>query len=270
MNWFDTAEAYGQGQSERTLAHALQSAGKSDGEVIIATKWWPMFRFASSIKNTIEDRLSCLENFSIDLHQVHQPFSFSAVPSEMEAMADLVAAGKIRAIGVSNFSASDMGRADRALHRRGLFLASNQVKYSLLDRRIESNGILATAKALDITLIAYSPLEQGLLTGKFHRNPDLLKELSGLRKWMPSFRTRKIKRSLPLIEALEEIGAAHGVTPANVALNWLVHFHGETIVAIPGATKVKQAADNVAALNFELSPKELSRIDQLSREFRYG
>jgi aryl-alcohol dehydrogenase-like predicted oxidoreductase len=265
INWFDTAEAYGNGRSERGLARALSAAGKADGDVVVATKWRPMMRTAGSIRATIEQRLGNLSPFSIDLHQIHNPASFSSVDSEMNAMADLAEAGEIRAVGVSNFSAAQMKRAHEALTRRGLSLASNQVKYSLLDRRIERNGVLEAARDLGVTIIAYSPLEMGLLSGKFHRDPNLLRRRPIGRRF--SLR-RKIERSRAVVGVLEEIASAHGVVPAQVALNWLVNCQGETVVAIPGASKPAQAEESAGALTFTLTPDEMERIDQPTRQFR--
>ena len=265
INWFDTAEAYGGGRSERALARALGAAGKHNRDVMIATKWQPVLRRASSIGRTIDQRLRNLSPFGIDLHQVHNPASFSSVEAEMEAMADLVLEGKSRAVGVSNFSAARMRRAHTALARRGIPLASNQVKYSLLDRRIEANGVLDAATELGVTIIAYSPLEMGLLTGKFHRDAVLLKSRPIGRRF--SLR-RKIERSRPLVAALEEIAAGHGVTPAQVALNWLVNAHGDTVVAIPGASKPAHAQESAGAMAFSLSDGELSRLGDLTRSFR--
>jgi aryl-alcohol dehydrogenase-like predicted oxidoreductase len=177
INWFDTAEIYGNGASEKALAAALKDIGKKPGEIIVATKWWPMFRFASNIAKTIDQRIAALAPYPIDLYQVHQPWGFSNEKAEMEAMARLVKEQKIRYVGVSNFSAAKMRSAWEALQKHGIQLVSNQVRYSLLDRKIESNGILQTAKELGITIIAYSPLAQGLVTGKFHDNPELLKNI---------------------------------------------------------------------------------------------
>ena len=265
INWFDTAEAYGKGRSEQALSRALAANGRKDGEVVVATKWWPLLRTAASIGETIEERLRCLGGFSIDLHQVHQPFSFSSVEAEMEAMAALVAAKKIRAVGVSNFSAAKMRRAHSALARHGIPLASNQVRYSLVDRKIETNGILDAAKELGVTIIAYSPLEQGILSGKFHDDPGLIKKSPGPRKWMPAFRAKGLARSRPLVEELKKIAAAHGVTATQVALAWLVTFHGDTVVAIPGASRRRHVEENVGAMKLSLSQLELRRIDALSR-----
>jgi aryl-alcohol dehydrogenase-like predicted oxidoreductase len=262
INWVDTAELYGFGRSERGVARALVRAGKADGDVVIATKWNPLFRTARSIRKTIGERLRCLKPFSIDLHQVHLPLSLSIVESEMNAMADLIEARKIRAAGVSNFSARQMRRAHGALVKRGFALASNQVKYNVLDRRIEGNGILDAARELGITIIAYSPLEMGLLTGKFHKDPALLQS----RPFGRRIRLRRrMEKSRPLIEALERIAAAHGVSASQIALNWLVNFHGEMVVAIPGASTVRHARESAAAMDFTLSPEEMEQIDTLSR-----
>lgn len=265
VNWFDTAELYGFGRSEVGLARGLKLAGKADGDVVIATKWNPLLRTAASIKKTIGERQRCLEPFSIDLHQVHFPASFSSTEAEMNAMAELAEKGAIRAIGVSNFDVRRMRRAHQALSRRNLTLASNQVKYSVMDRRIETNGVLETAKELGITIIAYSPLEMGLLTGKFHKDPDLLSS----RPFGRRIRLRRlIEKSRRLISTLEEIAAPHGVSVAQVALAWLVNFHGATVVTIAGASKVHHARESAGAMAFVLSEDEMARIDETSRPFR--
>ncbi|MCB9154005.1 MAG: aldo/keto reductase [Caldilineae bacterium] len=262
ITWFDTAEMYGMGESERSLAAALHTAGKSDDDVVVATKWLPLLRTAGNIPKTIDDRLRELDGYSIDLYQVHQPWSFSSPEEEMNAMADLVEAGKIRSVGVSNFGPQAMRRASRALRQRGLTLASNQVKYSLLDRKIEHDGTLDTARELGATIIAYTPLESGLLTGKYHQPGDPQSGALAWRKWMIR---RNLERTRPLIEALEEIGRQHDATPAQVALNWLINFHGDLVVVIPGATKVYQAQQNAGAMAFRLSDAEMARLDELSR-----
>ena len=261
INWFDTAEAYGGGRSERALAHALGAAGKRPGDVVIATKWQPVLRRARSIRRTIDRRIDSLAPFGIDLHQVHNPASFSSVEAEMDAMAALVRDGKIRAVGVSNFSADRMRRAHAALAKHGIPLASNQVKYNLLDRTIERNGVLAAAKELGVTIIAYSPLEMGLLSGKFHRDPGLLKRLPLGRRFMLR---RKVARSRPIVAAIEEVAGVHGVTPSQVALSWLVTANGETVVAIPGASRPEQARESAGAMQLALTPQELAALDRAS------
>ncbi len=265
INWFDTAELYGSGVSERSLAEGLTSAGKHPGEVIIATKWWPLLRTAGNIPQSITDRLRFLEGFPIDLYYVHQPYSFSSPEAEMNAMADLVEAGKIRSVGISNFRPDRMRRAHAALQKRGLPLATNQVRYSLLDRKIEVDGTLETARELGVTITAYTPLASGLLTGKYHKNPALLKNKSFY--WRSRIQ-RQLEASRPLVAALEEIALKYQATAAQVALNWLIWYNGEMVVTIPGATKTQQAADNAGAMRFKLSDDELARLDELSRSFR--
>jgi aryl-alcohol dehydrogenase-like predicted oxidoreductase len=262
INWFDTAELYGYGRSERALARGLERSGAKPGTVVIATKWNPLFRTARSIKKTISRRLEYLDPFGIDLHQVHFPASFSSVEAEMNAMADLIETGQIRAAGVSNFSAGQMRRAHAALAKRGHCLASNQVKYSPLARQVEKNGVLAAAQELGITIIAYSPLEMGLLSGKFHKDPSLLARIPPGRR----FRLRRlVEKSRPLVGLLETIAAAHQASASQVALNWLVNFHGETVVTIPGATKAHHALESAGALRLELSQEEMAAIDEKSR-----
>jgi aryl-alcohol dehydrogenase-like predicted oxidoreductase len=192
---------------------------------------------------------------------VHQPFGFSSPEAEMEAMAGLVEAGKIRSVGVSNFSADQMRRAHNTLQEHGLPLAVTQVRFSLFDRSIERNGILDTAKELGITLIAYTPLASGLLTGKYHKDPGLLKKKSLF--WRTRLQ-RGIDECRTLVLALEEIGQKYQATPAQVALNWVINSHGETIVTIPGATKVHQSVESAGAMNFKLSDAEMFRLNDMS------
>ena len=265
INWFDTAELYGQGVSEASLAAALKAAGKADPDVLVATKWWPLFRTARNIPRTIQDRLRYLDGYPISLYMVHQPMGFSSPEAEMNAMADLVEAGKIRSVGVSNFNPARLRRAHAALQKRGLSLAVNQVQYSLLHRTIETDGALETAKELGVTIIAYTPLASGLLTGKYHKNPELLQQKSFI--WRARLQ-QGVEKSRRLVQALEEIGAVYNATAAQVALNWVINSQGETVVTIPGATKVRQAQESAGAMKFRLSSDELSRLDQLSKEIK--
>jgi aryl-alcohol dehydrogenase-like predicted oxidoreductase len=267
VNWFDTAEVYGWGLSEEALAEALRDCGASPGSVIVATKWWPALRTARSITATIDERLARLGGYPISLYQVHQPFALATVGAQMAAMAQLVKAQKVRWIGVSNFSADRMRRAHAALRAQGVALVANQVKYSMLDRRIEHDGTLETAKELEIAIIAYSPLEQGLLSGKFHDDPELIRRRVGFRRFLPAFQRSTIRETRPLIDALRQIAQRHGRTPSQVALNWLLTFHGDIIVAIPGATRIEQAVENVGAMTFRLSDDDLHRLDELSRRY---
>lgn len=264
INWFDTAEVYGGGESEKVLAKALESIGATPEEAKIATKWWPLFRTSSSIKKTIHTRKEALGNRPINLYQIHQPYSFSSVEKQILAMKDLVKENIIQHVGVSNFDTAAMINSNRILTEYDLTLASNQVKYSLLDRRIEENGLLDRAKELGISIIAYSPLEQGLLTGKFHDNPALIHDAKGPRRFQRKFKEAGLAESKPLITLLDAIGGKYNVSASQVALNWMIHYHGETVFAIPGATKVHHAQDNVGTLTFKLDAGELEDISRAS------
>lgn len=265
INWFDTAELYGAGVSEASLAAALKAAGKTNDEVVIATKWWPVFRTASNIPKTIEDRIRFLAGYSIGLYMVHSPMGFSSPEAEMDEMAKLVQAGKIRSVGISNFNPDQMRRAHRQLQKYGLPLAVNQVRYSLLDRSIEKNGVLDTAKELGVTIIAYTPLESGLLTGKYHKNPELLAKKSIL--WRTRLRSG-MEKSRRLVTLLEEIAQRYNATAAQIALNWVIYARGDSIVTIPGVTKMSQAQESAGAMQFKLSADEITQLDQLSQTIR--
>jgi aryl-alcohol dehydrogenase-like predicted oxidoreductase len=244
VTWFDTAEIYGHGESERALAGALRVAGKSAGSVAIATKWWPKWRFARSLGRTIGERRAALAPHPIDLHQVHWPWSLSSIDAQMDALAALVRAGTIRAAGVSNFSARQMRAAHAALAKRGVALASNQVRFSLVDRRVERDGVLAAARELGVSIIAYSPLGQGLVCtepGDDGPRAQITRELA-------------------------EVARALGATPSAVALAWLL-AHGEEVVAIPGATRVDHVRAALPALELDLDAAARDKLDRASRAF---
>jgi len=267
INWFDTAEIYGNGTSERALSKALQKAEKKPGEILITTKWWPMFRFASNISKTIHERIKALSPYPIDLYQVHQSWGFSSEKNEMIAMAELMERKLIRNIGVSNFSAKQMKNAWETLDKKGIPLASNQVLYNLLNRKIESNGVMEMAKKLGISIIAYSPLAQGLVTGKFHDHPEQLKNI-GLRKYSSQFKPKGLEKSRQVVMYVKELALKYNVTPSQIALNWLINYHGNTVVAIPGATKETHAKENTGAMSFRLSGEDMARLDKVSAIFK--
>jgi aryl-alcohol dehydrogenase-like predicted oxidoreductase len=198
---------------------------------------------------------------------VHQPWGFSSERKEVSAMADLHKQKLISHIGVSNFTAKQMQHAWETLDKMGLPLVSNQVIYSLLNRSIESNGILDLAKKLGITIIAYSPLAQGLVTGKFHDNPELIKN-SGFRKYRAPFKRAGLAESLPVVTLVKELARKYEVTPAQIALNWLLQFQGDTVVAIPGATKDTHVKENTGAMKFRLSDDDMNRLDRVSAGFK--
>ena len=267
VTWFDTAEMYGGGASEQALTSALRTLGRTPGSVRIATKWAPLLRRAANIVRTADARLAALQGYPIDLHQIHLPRGgLSPLRAQVEAMAQLCLAGKIGAVGVSNFSAAQMELAARVLRERGIELASNQVQISLLHREVERNGVLEAARALGVTLIAYSPLASGVLTGKFHDDPGRVRALPRGRRLVGAYRASALRRSAPLVAELAAIGKAYGTSAAQVALSWLVTFYGDTVVAIPGASRPGQAQESAAAMELRLTAKEIENLALLSRQ----
>jgi aryl-alcohol dehydrogenase-like predicted oxidoreductase len=269
ISWFDTAQVYGNGASERALAAALEHAGVDPGRAFVATKWFPMLKRASDLRRNIVDRTECLSPYTVDLYQVHLPWSASSIAAQMGEMAALVRAGHVRAVGVSNFSAKQMAKAGAALQAEGMALASNQVRINLLERSIETNGVLELARRHRVTLIAYSPLAQGVLTGRFHDDPSRVKALPWGRRSRLSaggkfLSPEGLKRSAPLIDELRAVADGHEATPGQVALAWLITYYGEAVVAIPGASRPEQAAEAAGALDVRLTAEEIDRIDRVS------
>jgi aryl-alcohol dehydrogenase-like predicted oxidoreductase len=257
VNFVDTAEMYGSGRSERLLGGFLASGPSA----LVFTKFMPLpwrLRGASLLK-ALRRSLERLGVAKVDLYQVHWPSPPRPVEVWADAMADAVQAGLTRAVGVSNYSEDQMRKAYATLTRRGVTLASNQVPYSLLDRRVERNGLLQVCKDLNITLIAYSPLAQGVLTGKY--SPE--RPLPGIRgrRWNRAL----LRRVQPLLKRLRELGDEHGgKSISQVALNWAIC---KGTVPIPGAKNARQAEENAGALGWSLTESEVAELDQLSQEF---
>ncbi len=192
----------------------------------------------------------------VDLYQIHWPDPMVPDETWAEALADAIEAGLTRAAGVSNYSLAQVQRTAEVLARRGLPLASVQVEYSLLEREPERNGLLDYCRENKITLIAYSPLAKGILTGKYTpRNPPSGERRS---KYGPLLEPLQ-----PLVSLLREIGQAHGgKTPAQVALNWLI---GQGAVPIPGAKNERQAQDNAGAMGWSMTAEEMRALGEASQ-----
>ncbi|MCB4986439.1 aldo/keto reductase [Streptococcus mutans] len=263
INWLDTAEYYGHGNSEKfigSILKLLEKEGSLTETIYIADKWFPLLRSAKTIAQTFSGRLSNLQRPFIDLYQIHHPTSISSLKKQAEELANLQEKGLIKAIGVSNFSAHQMVKMDELLKSFGLRLDSNQVKYNLLHCKPERNGVLDVAKERGISLIAYSPLQQGVLTGRFHAESDSIKKISMLRRLNSELSSRSLKKTQPLIELLQKLADKYHKTPAQISLNWLIHAHVSTIFAIPGASSLKQAQSNLEAQNFKLTKTDLQKL----------
>lgn len=261
VTFFDTAEIYGFGESEKLLGQFIK---ETDQPIQVATKYLPMpWRFnGQAVKDAIAASLDRLQLPSVALYQAHWPFNFlMSEKTLMNALADAVEQGQIQAVGVSNYSAHQMREAHRLLAERGIPLAVNQVQYSLLHRHIEQSGVLEAARELNMTILAYSPLSQGLLTGKY--KPEHGASPTGARQIDPRFTKSGLERIAPVIKLLEEIGGRYDRTPAQVALNWLM-AQGN-VIPIPGAKNARQAQQNAGALGWSMTADEIAAIAQVTR-----
>jgi aryl-alcohol dehydrogenase-like predicted oxidoreductase len=252
VNLFDTAAMYSGGAAERRLGELAR-----DQDVMIASKYPSGLSFrAEDFPKELEASLRRLGRSCIDLYQHHFPSKRVSIPKLMEQLANAVEAGKVKALGVSNYSAEQMREAHAALAKRGFPLASNQVEYSLLHRQPEGNGVLDACRELGITLIAYSPLAGGALTGKY----SATQRARGLRRFLPTFSRKGMNAVQPVVALLRQIGERYGKTPSQVALRWLIE--NPLVLPIPGAKNGKQASENAGALSFSLSAEEVDMLSQ--------
>lgn len=255
----DTAEVYGNGLSERIIGELLRDT-PSGPRPVLATKFAPLpYRLqARSLLKALDASLERLGVESVDLYQIHFPSPTLRVKPLMDALAEAVKQGKAHQVGVSNYSADATKRAHERLALHGVRLASNQVHYSLLNRAPETNGVLDTCRDLGVTLIAYSPLAQGLLTGKY--GPGAADKPAGMvRRVGRGFSEKNLLKIEPVVDILREIGTAHGREPSQVALNWLAGNEG--VLPIPGAKNERQARQNAGALGWTMTDEERERLD---------
>jgi aryl-alcohol dehydrogenase-like predicted oxidoreductase len=256
ITFLDTAEIYGLGKSEELIGKFIK---ETNAHTQIASKYMPLpWRFRTEdVTDALTASLKRLRMPSIDLYQVHWPFpSLLNQEGLMNALADEVEQGRIKAVGVSNYNAEQLREAHKLLARRGVPLAVNQMRYSLITREIETNGVLNTARELEITTLAYSPLAQGLLTGKY----TATNTPSGARSIDQRFKGAGLRKIQPLLEKLSELGEKYGKTQAQVALNWLMCQPG--VIPIPGIKNASQVEQNAGALGWELSTTEVAELRQ--------
>ncbi len=253
---FDTAEVYGDGASEKILGFFTR---RHRGAVQVATKFGLLpGRTASTLPLALRASLRRLGRARVELYQVHWPDQrMASVVSLMDALADAVADGLAVAVGVSNFSADEVRRAHAALARRGVALASNQVRYGLLDRAVERDGVLDACRELDVTLLAYSPLAQGALSGSY----DASTRPTDRRATEPWFAPSALTAATPLVSRLRELGAARGVGPSEVALAWTLR---DGVVPIVGCRTGAHAAAAVRARSITLTVEERDELSRLA------
>lgn len=255
VHFFDTAEVYGRGESERIIGRLLAEDAARRVGVVVATKFFPspqkLFVRRSLLK-ALRASLNRLGLRSADLYQIHGPISLRSHAALADALAAAHEAGLVRAVGVSNYSIKEMQSIATQLERRGLRLATNQIEFSLLRRSPETSGLLGACRDLGVVPLAYSPIGQGRLSGKYTvANPP-----PGRR----TFSAHPMETVEQVVGALRRIGDGHGgKSPSQVALNWVM---AKGAVPIPGAKNKAQAEENAGALGWSLTEEDITELDQ--------
>jgi len=255
IHMFDTAEVYGSGKSETILGRLLKT---TKVQLKIATKFMPYPWRLSRNKfwKALDASLKRLDLKKVDLYQIHWPFPPMPIEYWVDELIEAKKRDLVNEVGVSNYDLDQMTRAYERTMNQGVKLATNQVEYNLLNRKIEKSGVLKKAQELGIKIIAYSPLAQGMLTGKYNSNHGP----TGSRRW--KYNSQFLAKAKPLLDSLAKIGESRGgKTPSQVALNWVIQ---KGALPIPGAKTVKQAQENVGAINWKLTEKEVELLDDLS------
>ncbi|MBF6101681.1 aldo/keto reductase [Nocardia cyriacigeorgica] len=260
----DTADMYGPHRNEELIAAAL---GDRRRDVVLASKFgneidddgnltWRINGRPEYVRKSIDGTLRRLGTDYLDLYYQHRVDPDVPVEETFGAMSELVAAGKVRYLGISEASAETLRRA-HAVHP----LTAIQTEYSLFTRDVEDNGVLATARELGIGFVAYSPLGRGFLSGTIRSIDDLAAD--DFRRVSPRFQGENFAKNLAVVDKLRELAESKGVTPAQLALSWVLS-RGEDIVAIPGTTKPEHVVQNVAVEQIVLEPAELAAIEAVA------
>jgi aryl-alcohol dehydrogenase-like predicted oxidoreductase len=260
---FDTAEVYGGGESERIIGRLLAAEPSARAKVVIASKFMPYpwkVNVRSAVVAAARASLGRLGVDAIDLYQLHGPISFRSHGALADALAAAHAEGLIKAIGVSNYSVKEMRDIDAALRSRGLRLASNQIEFSLLRTIPVRSGLIGVCQELGVIPLAYSPIGQGRLTGKYSAiNPPAGNRNFSAHPWEDVDR---------IVSQLRAVGDAHGgKTPSQVALAWLI---AKGSVPIPGAKNRDQADQNAGALGWSLTDEQVTALDAVALHGKRG
>lgn len=260
VNFVDTAEAYGNGHSESVLGKALKQVGRDN--FVVATKVNGAHLRYDELQKAAAASMSRLGVKEIDLYQVHWPDPWEQIPLKytMKAMEKLYLEGKIRAIGVSNFAVRDLEEARSCLSRADI--VSNQLRYNLIQREIDDE-VTPYCKKNNITIIAYSPLAQGALTGKYTAAKPPKGDVRDLNQIFAPANLSQISR---LVEVLSSVAKSHKRSISQVALNWVASLPG--FIPIPGVKSAAQAAENIEALDFELTKQDIEKIERAARQVK--
>jgi len=261
-NFLDTAEIYGPYKNEELLGRFLREIPRNS--VVVATKFG--FRFSpegirgvdsspANVRRACDASLQRLGIETIDLFYQHRVDPNVLIEETVGAMAELVSAGKIRTLGLSEAGPEDLRRAAK-IHP----IAALQSEYSLWTRDVETNAVLATCRELGITFVPYSPLGRGFLTGTIKKVEDL-DPSDWRRENQPRFVGEALQANLKLATAVKELASEKGITPAQLALAWVL-AQGKDFVPIPGTKRVRYLEENMGALEVTLSPVDLKHIEE--------
>ncbi|MCP4594732.1 MAG: aldo/keto reductase [bacterium] len=254
INVIDTAEAYSKGESESIIGEALVERRE---QAFLASKLLPLMPLPGRIVKAATASLKRMGTDHMELYQIHWPNPVVPLGVQMKGMRAVHAAGQAKYLGVSNFTLGMWKRAERAL---GGPVMTNQVQYNMLRRKAEC--LLPWAQQNGRVVIAYSPLAQGMLSGKYAAG----NAPGGVRKINLFFTKSNMEAAKPVLTALKEISAKHDATSAQIALAWLVHH--PNVIAIPGARSVAQLEQNAAAGDIELAEDEFVRLTEAADAFQ--
>ena len=254
---FDTAEVYGSGESERIIGRLLAADPDRASKAILATKFMPSpwkLNVRGALMAALVASLDRLGVERVALYQIHGPISLRGHAALAEALATAHQAGLVSAVGVSNYSAKETRSIASELEKRGLRLATNQIEFSLLRRSPETSGLLSTCAELGVIPLAYSPIGQGRLTGKYSATTPP----PGKR----NFSDHPMELVDSVVAELRTVGDKHGgKLPSQVALNWII---AKGAVPIPGAKNLVQAQENAGALGWSLDEDDVARLDAVA------
>ncbi len=261
VNLIDTAIVYGRGKSEEFVGKAIKEL-KARDNVFIATKIPGEMLAEHDVYRAVQGSLRRLQTDHIELVQVHWPPCWNNIPTceYMRALEKLVSLGMIDYIGVSNFGPSILEEAMYCLSREEI--VSNQIRYNIIEREAEKE-LIPFALAAGMSILAWSPLAKGAVTGKY--TLENLPQFTDVRANDPLFFRENFEKIVPLINKLKEIGEKYGKKPAQVALNWLLQSY-ENVIPIPGAKNKEQVIDNVGAIGWRMNYDEWRELDEISRK----
>lgn len=264
VTFFDTAEVYGMGESERIIGNIIKGLSAEErSRVQVASKFYPVDPASSlprinvkkDLLNALDASLARLQLDHVDLYQIHAPLMVENGAAVGDALAEAVISGRCKAVGVSNYNYQELLPVYEELKRRGIPLASNQIEFSLLRNLPKTGGLIDACNKIGVATLAYSPLGMGRLTGKYTKG----NKPSGSR----FFGKVKLDTLEPLLAKMREVGDKNGgKTPAQVALNWII---AQGAVPIPGAKNAQQARQNAGALGWRMSDADVAALSELAQ-----